>query len=204
MTTFSLSHLVLPVRDVAAAQARYCEHFGFISEAPGLLSCGFFQVQLASDPNPPAQALGLECEDPEQIRLEGFTCLGPPEDQAGRRGVWWQDADGHRWLLWRWRNEDDEPLPPPLNTQRPWPPAAVALMQRLLKETPLNFRKSARKMAVLEAEWLAQGRELTEPDVVRGYIRAAPFPLRANLKAPLAKHGYDWRDFLSDFEAEAD
>lgn len=130
---------------------------------------------------------------------QGGKILQAARHTQQRKTILLEDPFGHQWICWRPLLESELPQLPALPITKQWPQEVQDHLQTLLKEVPEGFRKSSRKIAVLEAEFLAE-ESVSLRDATRGFIRSAPYPLREQVKPALQKNNLNWRDFAADFE----
>lgn len=205
-----LSHLLLPVSDLAAARRFYAGAVGWapLQEGEGSLdldaSGATLRLVVSDGPIAPA-TLRLEIaaveEGAEVLRAAGATLRRPAAPNlADELEAELEDPFGHRLVLWRRLREDELGRVPELPVTRPWEPAAEALLQSLLARVPASFRDLARTGAVAEAEYLCPLPGAVEPiHAARAYIRATPRFRRDYLKPALVDHGLEPEAFEEDF-----
>lgn len=207
---FGLSHLCLPVNDLAVARRFYADAVGLelLAERPGSLDLDASGSTLRLvESVAPLAAVTLHLQTAEVgaaadlLQAAGATLLraaAPNSDDELAAEL--ADPFGHRLVLWRRLREDELDRVPELPITRPWQPAAEVLLQALLARVPPTFRDLARTGSVAEAEHLCPlPGEVETLHAVRAYIRATPRFRRDYLKPALIDHGFDPQAFAADF-----
>lgn len=209
--TFGLTHVFVPVEDLAIARAFYVDGLGFsvVAEAKGNvdLEAGLTVIRLTEVPGRASHVtLRLQTASVDDV-IEKLMALGttavpePVRSSELELLAEVDDPDRNRLIFWRRLSEDEYDRPPALPTTRAWEAEAQTLMQALLTRVPTLFRDVARSGAVAEAEHLAVDDDAVGIEaVVRAYIRATPRLLRSRVREPLTDHGFDPDQYHSDFE----
>lgn len=209
---FGLSHVDVPVRDLARARELYERALGFAVVHAG---DGFVDLDAASTKLRLYESARVE--RPASIRIESNDVEGDVQVLVGAGATvtyaaartprntvegTLRDPDGNTITVWRALSEDEYDAPPELPKERGWHPDAEALLKSLLRAVPALFRPLARWKVVREAETRAGpsghvGREL----VIRSFISAQSRPNRKRLLAPLREHGIDPDAYRDEFES---
>ncbi len=211
ITFFGVSHVDLPVRDLARAKRLYSGVLGFVVRAEGEgwadLDTGTGALRLV-ETRRSASRVAIRVQTPtveaaiEYLSHHGTTIAYPAArtpDQQLVGAV--QDPDGNTIYLWRPLTEDEYGFDPDLPTELTWEPDAEALLKSLLKSVPVLFRILARRRVVAVAEELAGPRKLvTREEVIRGMILASPKITRERNRRPLIEHGIDVDRYAADWE----
>jgi catechol 2,3-dioxygenase-like lactoylglutathione lyase family enzyme len=208
---YGLSHIEVPVTDLARAQRLYSGTLDFPvrSTAPGSVDLDArtmllrlfsvrrventvsLRVQVADVAATWSRLVGLglrELSSPERtshLELSG-TVLDP---------------DGHALSLWRPLSEDEYGYVPEVPKAGAWTPEADALLKTLLLAVPSLFRSLARRKVAREAEELATHRAVDRETVIRAYIRSSARVTRGRLRGPLREQGIDCERYQADFDS---
>jgi catechol 2,3-dioxygenase-like lactoylglutathione lyase family enzyme len=210
---FGLSHVDVPVTDLARAERIYHEATGFPIKTRGP---GWFEVdasvvlvRLVQTRNP-EHTVALRLQSPavadavDALVKAGATLLyraSRTPDQELLGAV--RDPDGNVLYVWRPLSEDEYDFVPDLPKVLSWAPDAEDFLKSLLKSVPALFRALARHRVVAVAEELAESRRLvTREEVIRGFILASPRVTRGRNRQPLIDHGIDVERYRADWDAD--
>jgi catechol 2,3-dioxygenase-like lactoylglutathione lyase family enzyme len=209
---YGVSHLDVPVRDLARAARFYGEALGFRVRQSG---DGFVDVDATTAALRLVETTSGERRAAIRIQVGGVEAVFAGLLAAGARRLYepqrgpaqelWaavQDFDGNTLTVWRPLSEDEYGYLPSLPVDGAWAPEAEALLKSLLLAVPALFRGLARRKVVKLAEELRTSGPVTPIDVVRAYILSSARITRYRLKAPLVRHGYDPEAFRAEFEAD--
>jgi catechol 2,3-dioxygenase-like lactoylglutathione lyase family enzyme len=209
---FGLSHVDVPVRDLARARALYERTLGFqvVQEGEGYvdLDAATARVRLVESARPERPAsLRVEAGDVEAgvraLEQAGAIVLyaASRTDRLTIEGSV-RDIDGNTITVWRALSEDEYGFVPELPKEKGWSPEAERLLQSLLKSVPALFRGLARRKVVKEAEARA-GRDghIDRDLAIRAFISAQSPPNRKRLYEPLRAHGIDPAAYRDEFES---
>lgn len=209
---FGLSHVDVPVRQLACARTLYESVLGFpvAEEGEGFLDldAASARIRLVESPAPEKLAsLRVEAPDVEAavgaLAEAGATVLYAPTrtDQLTIEGVV-RDADGNTITVWRALTEDEYDFVPELPKEKGWSPEAEELVKSLLKTVPALFRGLARRKVVKEAEERAGAEGHIDRELaIRAFISAQSPPNRKRLLEPLRAHGIDPAAYQDEFDA---
>jgi len=210
---YGLSHVDVPVTDLARAERLYHGATGFPVQRRGEgwmdVDAGGFLLRLV---------LTRRVEHPVGVRLQapgieealgalvkaGATLLHgatrtPEQELLGAA----RDPDGNTLHVWRPLSEDEYDFVPELPKEMTWTPEADAFLKSLLMSVPALFRALARRRVVAVAEELARSRNLvTREEVIRGFILASPRVTRPRNRQPLLDHGVDVDRYRDDWDAD--
>jgi catechol 2,3-dioxygenase-like lactoylglutathione lyase family enzyme len=213
---FGLSHVDVPVRDLARALVLYRDLLGFPEKARGdgwvdLDGGGTIALRLLEAARPSHRAAIRVQSSTVEVTLDALVRVGgkilhsakrtPEQDLVGVA----QDLDGNTIAVWRPLTEDEYDFVPTLSTVLTWTPDAEALLKSLLKKVPALFRGLARRRVVPVVESLAAIRSprlVGREDVIRGFILASPRVTRGRNRQPLIDHGIDVDAYQADWDAD--
>ncbi len=210
---FGVSHIELPVRDLARARQVYENVLGLPVQAEGndwvdLDAGGATSLRLVHH----SHASGHSAIRVQSSTVEATTSALCDAGCAVRRPLYRtkeellaivSDLDGHQLTVWRALTEDEFDYVPPLPKQMTWDPQAEELLKSLLKAVPALFRGMARRKVVPVVEELAQSSHfVTNEEVIRGYILASPKITRGRNRQPLIDHGIDVDRYQADWDAD--
>lgn len=210
---YGVTHLDMPVRDLARARHFWHELLGFPERKSGDgfadVEAGTVVLRLMQSPKPERLVtVRLEVSDVAAAmkRLIEAGCrrlYEPMKTPALELVGSVTDPDGHTLTLWRDLTEDEYEEAVPLPTEMTWLPESEALMQALLKGVPALFRPLARRKVVRTAEWLAASTNLvTRDEVIRGFILANAKITRYRAREPLLDNGIDPAAYRVEFETD--
>lgn len=208
---FGLSHVDVPVNDLARAERFYTQALGFQRKASGEgwvdLDASTLCIRLLHAPGGDRRAaLRVHVSRVETtvaaLVKAGATELYAPVRTAAHEveGVL-ADPEGNRLYVWRPLSEDEYGYLPELPIETQWSEEAQALLKSILLSVPALFRSLARRKVVKMAEELYPQKVIAPIDVVRALILASAKVTRSRLVKPLQQHGYDPNDFRAEFEA---
>lgn len=209
-----LSHVDVPVRELARSRALYTEVLGFTVKKQGEgwvdLDTGTVLLRLHQTRRPEHLVTIRVLAADVNAGLEALQAAGakhlydvmrtPDLELVGAV----TDFDGHTILVARELTEDEYGFQPELPKELAWLPAADALLKSLLQAVPALFRGLARRKVARNAELLTRERKasaVTEDDVVRAYIISSAKVTRYRVRAPLTAHGYNLDDYPDELEA---
>lgn len=209
---FGVSHLDLPVRDLARATRFYAQALGFPVRQSGTgyvdLDASSLAIRLVETATPERRgALRVQVARVEPV-LEALVAAGgrklydPVRSPEHELWAAVQDPDGNTVTVWRPLSEDEYGYLPSLPVEAEWAPESEALLKSLLLAVPALFRGLARRKVVRVAEELRGAGVVTPADVVRAYILASPKVTRHRVREPLLRHGFDLEAFRAEFDAE--
>ena len=208
-----LSHVDVPVTDLARAKRLYGEVLGFPLRKEGTgwadIDAGTAAIRLVETRKPEqtvairVQAASVE-EGLATLAKSGarllYTAMKTPANELVGSV---RDPDGNTIYVWRPLTEDEYETVPELPKELTWTPEAEAFLKSLLKHVPALFRGLARRRVVAVAEELAGMRNLvTKEDVIRGFILGSPRVTRGRNREPLVAHGVDVDKYQADWDAD--
>lgn len=207
---FGVSHLELPVTDLARARRFYTEALGFPVKQDGEGFCDvdthsvllrLVEVRRVEQHATLRLQVGDVAAAYAALLAAGAKALYPPE-RTPQLELMAQasDPDGHGITVWRALSEDEYGYLPTLPIQQTWDSEAEALLKSLLTRVPSLFRGLARRKVVQEAEAIATARQVGREDVIRAYIRSNARVTRNRVRKPLLEHGIDPEHYRADFE----
>jgi predicted enzyme related to lactoylglutathione lyase len=211
-----VSHVVVPVRDLARARRFYVGTLGGVpaGEGPGWADVdgGGCKLRLtltltAGVDGRPAVTLKVQAPDiaaavAAAVAGGAETVAGPTRTEDLQLVAEVRDPEGNRLVIWRDLTEDEYGFTPELPATLTWAPEARDVLNRLLGSVPWPFRPRARTKSTAEAEALAAAsptRTVDPVTAVRGFIRAAPRPMRGFTRGPVEAAGFDPDDFVDDY-----
>lgn len=209
---FGLSHVDVPVRDLARGRRLYVDLLGFaiVKEGEGFLDldAATAMVRLVESPAPERPAsLRVEAQDVEggvqALCAAGTIMLYAPTrtERLTIEGTV-RDEDGNTITVWRALSEDEYGFIPELPKARGWSSEAEELVKSLLQSVPALFRGLARRKVVKEAEMRAGPDGHINRDLaIRSFISAQSPPNRKRLLQPLRAHGIDPEAYRDEFDA---
>lgn len=209
---FGLSHVHVPVRDLAAARRLYEDAIGFVVKSSGegwvdldAASCTLRLVETTTFD----RAVSIRIEAPDvaaagrKLEVAGARCVIAPmrTEQLTIEGTY-HDADGNIVHVWRALTEDEYGFDPVLPVQKSgWDPEAEVLVKALLKSVPALFRALARWKVVREAEERAGPQGRIDRDLaIRSFISAQARHNRKRLQEPLRAQGIDPAVYQDEFD----
>lgn len=210
---FGISHVNVPVTDLARARRFYAEALGFEVKAEGDgyvdLDAGTVRLRLVETRSAQHKVdLRVQSQRVESA-LDLLVSRGARLLQAATRTPDQQligavhDPDGHTLHVWRELSEDEYDFVPELPKRLVWHPEAEELLKSLLKSVPALFRMLARhKVAAMSEELASATRLVTREEVIRGFILASPKVTRGRNRKPLIDHGIDVERYRADWEAD--
>lgn len=210
VTFFGLSHVDIPVTDLARAKRLYAGVLGFVvrSEGEGWadLDAGAGGLRLL-ETRRPEHRTAIRVQSPtvetalEHLSRSGTRLVYPAARTADQQLVGAvQDPDGNTIYVWRPLTEDEWGFVPELPVEMAWHPEAEALLKSLLKSVPALFRGLARRRVVAVVEELAERTKfVTREEVIRGFILASPRVTRERNRKPLVEHGVDVDRYAADW-----
>jgi catechol 2,3-dioxygenase-like lactoylglutathione lyase family enzyme len=210
-TFYGISHVVVPVADLARAR-RFYAALGFETPAEGKgyvdLDGGTLKLRLV-EARPPQGSVTIRVQSPTvEAALDLLVNGGARLLHAAKRTPDQQvvgavsDPDGNTLQIWRELSEDEYDFVPALPKQLAWRPEAEDLLKSLLKSVPALFRMLARHKVVAMSEHLASAtRVVTREEVIRGFILASPKVTRGRNRKPLIDHGVDVERYRDDWDA---
>jgi catechol 2,3-dioxygenase-like lactoylglutathione lyase family enzyme len=213
VTFYGLSHVDVPVVDLARARRFYVETLRFEPRAEGAgwldLESGNAKVRLVES---------KQLEHPVALRVQSPTVEAAIDLllQRGAKLVYAaartpeqhlvgavRDPDGNTVYVWRELTEDEYDAVPELPKQLVWQADAEALLKSLLKSVPALFRALARRrVAAMAEELAARTHVVTREEVIRGFILASPKITRGRNRKPLVDHGIDVDKYQADWDAD--
>lgn len=210
---YGISHLDLPVTDLARAERFWC---GVVGCNPAKRGAGFVDIDSGSAMLRLVQVARVE--QPVTVRVTvgdvaaAYAVLlatGAREVQAPTRTAALElearvaDPDGNTILVWRELTEDEYGFTPALPKQGEWQADAETLLVDLLSHVPALFRALARRKVTRVVEELADNdaSAVTRGHVIRGYILASAKVTRYRLVEPLRRCGIDPDRYQEEFEA---
>jgi len=198
---FGLTHVELPVLDLARARALWSEEIGLavVHEGPGFVEVdgGSLGIRLVAAPEVTHRAvLHLQASEVEvaTARLVSAGCAllqGPLRLDGTKLEARVELPDGHVVVLWRDLSEDELDAPPKLPTTTAWAPDAVEALNALLAVVPAPFRDLARRAAVKRAEQGCPPEGVDRRRAAAGFYQATPAFMRSRAHAPLRELGFD-------------
>lgn len=210
---FGITHVDVPVADLARAEAFWTGVIGFQPAKRGEgfvdLESGAFLLRLIQV---------ARVEHPVSLRVHVYNVQEAFDTalRAGARPMYEPmrtpalelvacvaDPDGHAVLLWRELTEDEYGFVPDLPKEGEWHPEAETLLVSLLSHVPAMFRALARRKVTRIIEEVADNDRsaVTREHVIRGYILASAKVTRYRLVEPLRKHGIDPDQYKEEFDA---
>jgi catechol 2,3-dioxygenase-like lactoylglutathione lyase family enzyme len=211
-TFFGISHVDVPVTDLARARRFYSGALGFEVKAQGdgfldvdagtlklrLVETRRAQNKVAIRVQSPTVEAALDFLVSRGARLLHAATRTPEQQLIGAV----HDPDGNTLQVWRELLEDEYDFVPELPKQLVWQPEADALLKSLLKSVPALFRMLARhKVAAMSEELASTTRVVTREEVIRGFILASPKVTRNRNRKPLIDHGVDVERYREDWDA---
>jgi predicted enzyme related to lactoylglutathione lyase len=211
---FGVSHVDVPVRDLARARRFWVDGLGFgvKREAEGFIDVetGNVLVRLhatarASQP----ASVRLVVADPRAaaevvVSLGGQLLYEATRTPALELVATCADPDGNQIIVWRDLSEDEYEQAPDLPMTLRWDSAAEILLKDLLGHVPALFRALARRKVTRNAEYIATqttNAVVNRDVVVRAYILSSARITRDRLRRPLIANGFDPDDYVEEFHA---
>ena len=211
---FGVSHLVVPVTDLARTAKLWCDVMGFAQARRGEgyldIDSGNVAIRLIQVPAIESR-LSLRLSVPNVRQAYDKLLAGgavaryaPMQTPELEEMACVNDPDGHSIVLWRELTEDEWGFVPELPKQGQWYPDAEQLLQRLLSHVPALFRMLARRKTTRVIEMLAREEKsaVTRELVIKGYITSSAKVTRYRLVAPLRAEGINPDDYREDFDYE--
>jgi len=208
---YGVSHIDVPVADLARAERFYTEGLGFPRKDAGEgfvdLDASSIAIRLFESPKNErrvmirVQAADVGGVHRALVALGGRSVSLPTRTATEELGSV-RDPDDNTLTVWRPLTEDEYVEVPALPTRTEWAPEAEVLLKSLLLAVPALFRGLARRKIVRLAEEMFAHRRITPRDAVRAYILASARITRYRLEEPLRRHGFDPQDFAADFAAD--
>lgn len=211
---FGISHLVVPVTDLARTAKLWCDVMGFAQARRGEgyldIDSGNVAIRLIQVPAIESRlslrlSVGNVRQAYDKLLAGGAVArYAPMQTPELEEMACVNDPDGHSIVLWRELTEDEWGFVPELPKQGQWYPDAEQLLQRLLSHVPALFRMLARRKTTRVIEMLAREEKsaVTRELVIKGYITSSAKVTRYRLVAPLRAEGINPDDYREDFDYE--
>jgi catechol 2,3-dioxygenase-like lactoylglutathione lyase family enzyme len=210
---FGVSHIDIPVADLARAQAFWGDALGL---NPAKRGEGFVDLDSGSVLLRLVEVGRVEHPVSVRVNVRDVQAAYDALLQAGARSLYEPmrtpalelvacvaDPDGHSVAVWRELTEDEYGFTPELPKQGEWQADSEALLKSLLSPVPALFRALARRKVTRVVEELAGNDRspVTREHVIRGYILSSAKITRYRLIEPLRENGIDPDRYRDEFEA---
>lgn len=210
---YGLSHIDVPVTDLARAERLYHGATGFPVQGRGEgwldVEAGGMRLRLVLTRRP-EHTVTLRLQAPAvDEALAALVAAGATQLYSATRTPEQEllaaarDPDGNVVYVWRPLTEDEFDFVPELPKEMTWTVDADAFLKSLLGSVPALFRALARRRVVAVTEELAGSTNLvTREEVIRGFILASPRVTRPRNRQPLIDHGVDVERYREDWDAD--
>ena len=210
---FGVTHVDLPVTDLARAEAFWSKLIGLMEVKRGEgfidLDSGSVILRLVQVPKV-SRPVTLRVSVPDvtaafDLLVQGGGCAlyeaqrTPALELEGHVA----DPDGNTVIVWRELSEDEYGFVPALPKQGEWQTDAENLLNELLTYVPALFRTMARRKVTKIIEEVAgyDHSAVTREYVIRGYILSSAKIKRDRLIEPLRLCGIDPGNYKEEFDA---
>lgn len=210
---FGVTHVDLPVTDLARAEAFWCKLIGLkeVKRGEGFLDLDSGSVILRLiEVHQVSRPVTLRVSVPDVtaafdllLHDGGRALYEAQRTPALELEAHVADPDGNTVIVWRELSEDEYGFVPELPKQGEWQADAEKLLNELLTYVPALFRTMARRKVTKIIEEVAgyDHSAVTREHVIRGYILSSAKIKRDRLIEPLRKCGIDPNNYKEEFDA---